>query len=271
MKNMLKIELKRAFANKWFWISVAIGCVVATLQVIFDVVPMTEFMQSSIQRNLPPHTIYNKWLTVNPTIWNTIFFTIFPLLAAIPFANSYHIDLKTGYVKNILTRTSKKSYYVSKYIAVFVSAGAAVVIPLIFNLYLTAMILPSITPSASAGFYPILETATFSNIYYANPGLYTILYLTNIFFVSGILASTALAFSYYIKYKYVITLVPYLCYIFVSFQGMFFSNSSIRIESWVNPCNNATLNLTIVILEITVIFIVTLSIYLIKGKRDDIY
>lgn len=271
MKNMLKIELKRAFANKWFWISVAIGCIIAALQIIFDVVPMTEFMQSSVQRNLPPHTVYNKWLIVNPTIWNTVFFTIFPLLAAIPFANSYYNDLKAGYVKNILTRTSKKSYYVSKYIAVFISAGATAVIPLIFNLYLTAMILPSVTPSASAGFYPILETATFSNIYYSNPALYNLLYLTNIFFVSGLLSSTALATSYYIKYKYVITLVPYLCYILISCLGIFFSNSSVKIESWLNPCNNATLNLTVVISEITVIFAVTLSIYLIKGKRDDVY
>ena len=271
MKKMLKIEIKRAFANKWFLISVVVGCIITLLQVIFDVIPMTNFMESSIQRGMPPHTVYNKWIAVNPTIWNTIFFTIFPLLSAIPYANSFHIDLNSGYIKNVLIRTRRTHYLISKFVAVFVSSGAAVLIPLCFNLYLCAMVLPVITPSASAGFYPILETSAFSALYYAYPMVYVLVYLAIIFLTSGILSSTALVFSYFIKYKYVISLVPDLVYIFISFQSMFFAIPSMRIEYWVNPCNNAILNGAIVIFESTIILFASLLIYLFKGRKDDVF
>jgi len=267
MIRMIKIELKKAFLNKWFLVAVTFGCMIAILQIIQDVVPMVKYTSSCISRNLPPHTLYNKWLGINSTLWNTVFFIIFPLLASIPFADSFHTDLKSGYVKNILTRTSKKNYYFSKYIAVFFSAGTTVVIPLILNLYLTAMILPTITPSVSAGFYPILETATLSHIYYSKPALYIIIYLCIIFMVSGVLASTALAFSHFIKYRYVITLIPYLCYLLVSFESMFFSNASIKIDAWVNPCSNVPLDLRIVILEVIILVLGTLLVYWFTGKK----
>lgn len=77
-----------------------------------------------------------------------LFFLILPLLAALPFADSYFHDLRGGYLYNVCLRTDKKHYFAAKYLAVFLSGGTAVTLPLLANFLLCSMFLPSMKPES---------------------------------------------------------------------------------------------------------------------------
>jgi len=76
-------------------------------------------------------------------------------------------DIKSGIIKNYVTRTAKFNYLAAKYIAVFVTGGVAVVMPLLIN-YLTAItILPSLV--WPVGVFASSPKSIWSAIFYTHP------------------------------------------------------------------------------------------------------
>lgn len=267
MQKILKIELKRAFYNKLFLISVLIGCIITGMQIYQNVLPMMEYNVNTYVE-MPPHSVFSKWIGAGFTFWDDLFFIIFPLLASIPFADSFYIDCKTGYVKNIFTRTKKSDYYLSKFIAVFLSGGTTVIIPLLLNLYLSALCLPSIIPDVTAGTFPIFSNSTGAAFFYTHPFLYVFLYMLLIFIVSGILVTIALAFSFLVNYQYVVTLTPFMCLIFISFVSMFFSNPSLDISQWIKPSQTTVLNFAVIIPEMLVLALFVIITYFQEVRNE---
>src|SRR5574344_655169 len=87
--------------------------------------------------------IYNKRFLIVVLI----FLLTLPVLASIPYSDSYWLDLNSGFAKNVYTRTKKSNYLISRYITNFIIGGICVVIPLIASLYLLFITVPAVTPS----------------------------------------------------------------------------------------------------------------------------
>jgi len=270
MNRILKIELKRAFCNRLFLISLLIGCVIATAQFVFVVCDCIQYVKI-----VPGHymlSVFNQSICFMPSFWTNLFFMIFPILAALPFADSFFTDRKSGYIKNIFTRTNKNHYYISKYIAVFLSGGLVVIIPLILNLYLTALVIPSVIPDvASQGFSLSGCGAIGASVFYTHPYIYFFVYTALIFVTAGLLATIALAFSNIIKFKYIIVLTPFLIFLLSSFASDFFNNYGLDIANWISPGNGITTNFLIVLCELIIIFVFVILFYFIKGGNDEVY
>lgn len=92
-----------------------------------------------------------------------------------PYAVTYLSDIKSGIIKNYVTRTAKFNYLAAKYIAVFVTGGVVVVMPLLIN-YLTAItILPSLVwPVGVFASSPKMHMV--GNILYTSTHLYDYVY-----------------------------------------------------------------------------------------------
>lgn len=272
MKRIFKLELKRAVINKMFLVSLLIGCTIAFCQFFYEVIPMREYLQSLVERGLYPHSVFNKWIGGTfSSFWGSLFFTISPILAALPFSDSLFTDKKDGYVKNLFTRTNKGKYFVSKYIAVFLSGACAVTIPLIFNFYLSSLVLPCVIPDPSTGTFMIMGFHTWANLYFGSPFLYVFIYLTLIFFVSGILTTVALSLSFFVKHKYIVVLTPFLFFELITFLSRAVSVQGLDICSWMQPYQPVILDLSIALPEMLTIFAITLLIYIFRSKNDEVY
>lgn len=55
-----------------------------------------------------PHTVFSKCLSLIYSMFPVYYILIIALIAAMPCAVNMYKDRKTGYIKNIFTRTSKK-------------------------------------------------------------------------------------------------------------------------------------------------------------------
>ena len=159
---VLKLELKKAFKNKFFWISVVLGCLI-TLLSFEHMVNMYYEGMSAISGNstdiiYDPHiginTVFNCWIGGEPfSLGSSIYFFVFPLLIALPYGWSYSEERKCGYRRMMIAKTGKKKYYCAKYVAVFLSGGVAMVLPLIFNFWMTLLVVPAILPDVTMNMF----------------------------------------------------------------------------------------------------------------------
>ena len=105
---MIRMEMKRAFHNRNFYIALIIGCGIAIGQYIQNVLPMIKYLPMDVEKGVYPHSVFNKWIGGEyHTLWPMLFYFILPVLAALPHGDSYYQDIQSGYFKNICTRTKK--------------------------------------------------------------------------------------------------------------------------------------------------------------------
>ena len=148
--KIFKLELRRALFNKWTCISFIIGFVICLIPLWDKLMYMTEFynnMSSGGDKVICTATPYENWLLYDLSeSLHYVYLFIMPLLAVLPFGASYYMDLKSGYVKQLVTRCGSKKYLCAKYGSTFISGGVVVAIPLLLQLMLLALIFPLNNP-----------------------------------------------------------------------------------------------------------------------------
>ena len=225
MCSVLKLELKKAFKNKFFWISVVLGCLI-TLLSFEHMVNMYYEGMSAISGNstdiiYDPHiginTVFNCWIGGEPfSLGSSIYFFVFPLLIALPYGWSYSEERKCGYRRMMITKTGKKKYYCAKYVAVFLSGVVAMVLPLIFNFWMTLLVVPAILPDVTMNmFYGVFGGSFLAELYYTVPFLYVAIYLFIDFVYCGFLVCICMAVSGIVRQKWGVVLIPFLLLLFV--------------------------------------------------------
>jgi hypothetical protein len=221
-----------------------------------------------------PYSLFNTWLGGRGDILETtLYFTLLPLFICIPFAETLFSDRKGGYAKNIVTRIPLRDYYCAKAVAIFLTAATVATVPLIIDLFLTALFVPAVIPLAVAGTFPIFENSMWSALYYSHPFAYTACYLLLIGIFSGLLANLALFFTYLVANRFLVALAPFIVCIFADFVlgslgGLLFQFSPIL---FLRPDQPALASFGIILTE-AVILVVGLAILLIaRIKHDETY
>ncbi len=83
------------------------------------------------------YTVFSTWIGGDGySLGASVYFFIFPLLISIPYGWSYCEEKKNGYIGAVVAKAGKTSYFLAKYIAVFLTGGLAMVIPLFLTFYL---------------------------------------------------------------------------------------------------------------------------------------
>lgn len=222
MRKMCKLELKKAICSRYFCIAVILGCVITLFSLIYKVnlywrdTAVRQEYASATGTMLNPlsamNSLYNSWIGGEPfSVGTTVFFFVFPVLAALPYGWSYCEEKANGYKRTAVVLAGRNAYFVSKYIAVFLSGAFAVTIPLIFNFVTAAMFFPAVTPVVLYDTsYGVFGQSLMSELYYSVPLLYVFCYLCIDFVFCGLLACLSFAVASVVRYKVVSVLFPML-------------------------------------------------------------
>lgn len=227
MKQSIKIELQKAFRNK-FTIHILILLLILTVAHVIEKIEAfkyyREYLDSGENTGNPIITVvsvFTNWIGTDVlSIKSNFFYFILPIVATIPFGWSMIDEMNSGYVKNILCKTSRKSYFISKYIAVFVSGAVMIMIPLILNYVLLSMYLPSIKAERAYPYGVVGEPSMWSGIYYEHPLVYIILYILLDAIFAGLLASISTASAFFIKQRLAVILIPFFIVLFLDYLNM---------------------------------------------------
>ena len=224
MTKSIKTELWKALHNPMFYLSTAIGIAIAVSNVIRSASRIQYFNEA--MASLSPHStssrspigysLFIQWLPIaRTTLCHQIYFFIWPILAAMPFGWSYHQERQNGVYNQIISRSSKQTYFISKYIAVFVSGGLAVSLPLLFDLFATAMVCPYVVPTPIIPINIISDGYFLSELYYSRPWTYAFIICFVDFLLGGITATLCISAGSKIRLQIVVILIPFATYLFL--------------------------------------------------------
>lgn len=270
--NILKVEIRRAFTNRKFIIALMIGIGISMVHItlnIPDVIDKINMAKIYPKENIYVTSSYAVWIGGNTyTAEVYLYYLILPILATLPFGSSFFDDKKSGVTKNIILKSGKGNYFVAKYVATFLSGGFVVVFPLLLNLLVTMMFVPTILPEATAGIFSISGMTMCAELFYDKPLLYIMMYFVIDFIAAGFIATIALVMSFYTEYRFVVELMPMFIYVFI------FSLFSLLSREYMQPDNFLIPSFphsdgVVIFTEIFVLAIITIIFWSVKGKRYE--
>lgn len=228
MIKLVRLELRKAFSNKWFLASLTIACSLSIASAVGAIVAAAQYESIGLEYfdqkyfRLSVLSCYKHWIGVDSGQPATgLFYLLLPLLAAIPYSWSSSYEKKSGYVSQVVTRTNIRSYYLAKYLAVFASGASVIGLSLLVNLFICACSFPAYTPDVfDVVYFGLYEDCLWSEVFYTNPLLYTCLLTTITILFAGLWAVTISTFSFVVKNRLLFTVLPFLILIFVEYLNI---------------------------------------------------
>ena len=216
MRRILKDEYRKVFHSWLFWTVVGIGCCISSINIVENVLWVMKATPTAdlLHRGYAGISLFVRWISVNLASTGTIwFFFIFPILPATAYGWSFLSERKSGYIASVLTRVSKRKYYLSKYIVTYTAGGLVVAIPLLLNLLGNALICPVEQPSVLNMLVPINQDSFLGQIYYSNPWLFSFCAIITDFFWGGATASIAFCVSFFTQRTLTVITVPFALFL----------------------------------------------------------
>ncbi len=223
MVQCMRLELRKAICSNWFLGSMAIGISLSLINIVQNVrivKELTTLLSEALAEGVNLSSSYEgfslfvQWLgTRYASAVNSIFYLIWPVLAAIPYGWSYSKDRLSGYYNQIVTRSNRRIYFYSKYIATFVSGGMVLSIPLLFDLLINALVCPFCVPDVTSSLSAVINVSFLSKLFYTYPWVYALIWCFLDFLWGGFSACMCFLAGTKIRLRVVIMLVPFICFV----------------------------------------------------------
>lgn len=256
-------ELKRAVKSRNFVISLIIGIFICFLDILIFRITFKEDSD---------RILIQAWIGTNYAFaFNSVFYSLMPLIACIPYGASYFSDMRTGYDKNILTRTSRRKYMAAKVSVSFFMGFLAVCIPLLIDLFISAGFYPNLTPEKltflSAG---IIDRDMFPVLFNSRPLLYILIFIFIDGMFGGLFNIISIAVSKFSGSSFTATVVPFVLYILTGVMMQNFESINLSILELVNPVQRYSADIKLICCLYSGILIVCLGIIMRQGRKRDV-
>lgn len=284
LKRMIRLELRKALKNKWFYGAIFIGCAITMLSFADKIDLYQNGLLTQEREGSNPMQaasgLFNLWIGGEPfSLGGAIYFFVFPLLTAIPYGWSYCEEKQCGYIRMAAVRCGRTNYFLAKYIAVFISGGLAMVIPLVFNFLLTSMFAPAVMPSpvycTSNG---VFFHSLMSMVYYTRPFLYVFIYLGIDFVFCGLIACISYSAAGFTRHRVIAVILPLFLLLAFHYSRQFvYTSMTVRYKEispmyFLRPVAAAyTASWAVIITEIVVLLAVTFFLSMVWERKHEIY
>lgn len=206
-----------------------------------------------------------------------LFFLLLPLLAVIPYSWSLLSERASGYAAQIIARSGRVKYFVSKSLAAFLSGGVVVTLPIVFNLIACMCFAPFCTPDvAGVSIFGVYERSLWSWFFYNSPILFCFLRIVLISLFSGLWASFVMSLSALIKRRVPLLILPYLFLILLKFASEQMIDPLFGIQEDLTPFGylravppSYFTSEWVIISEFTILTIFTLA-FIFNSRRVDV-
>lgn len=268
--RIVKEECYRALSGRNMKICLLISFLLAAGQVVC----FYYFHVQELEFQDYPTVLYQSYIgEESHTPFHTLYFSLIPILAVLPFAGSFYYDTKTGYIKNLCCRVPKSKYLLAKYLAVYISGAVGAVLPNILSFLLTALFYPAQKPYVLSLQVGVQDISMFSEYFYTKPLLYMFLCVCIIMVFGGALAVISLSITYYAKNVLVVLFLPYIIY---TIQDLLTTQAGLAGWSWrqiIDPCSEpiypSMITKTSILCNILFLLFITLLSFLFIGCRRD--
>lgn len=206
---MLKEEFKRLISSKFFYFAIILGVLMGILG-LSSYYEDTAYFRDTNNGNAI--SSYEAWFYCLALGGTAIYKIFVPLLASLPFCDSYIKDRKCGYINYVLIRTNFKTYFKNKLLINALAGGLAASIPLILLFLISNILFPANIPNTRFNYYP---SGAFSQIYKQIPAIYIFIIILMNFLFGALYSTIGLGFSVLLKNRLAVTAIPFFLYLFL--------------------------------------------------------
>lgn len=271
-QSIFRIECRRAFHSKGFWIALLVGCVL-TLSDSWEhfqrVMTGRAYEAQIAVEWYDPSSAFGQWFGARGDWQAVVFYLVFPILAVLPHGTSYYQDRKSGYLKNILQRTDKRTYLRAKYGAVFLSGGTVVLLPLLLNFFLLTLYMPMRTAD------PLVMVAGPSNpwagLCYSHTFLYTAIYWVLPFVTGGLFATISLIMGRLVDFYFTVLIAPFVLAVLLYNFAVPMKMEGLAPFHFLQIEQSFGINPWLILLLLLTLLIAGLWGFLRKGCQDEIF
>lgn len=220
MINGIKIEYQKMKLSSGIKIAVVIGLILALGDFWYFYKTFYHMFLNEVEESVNggkyaeliyPPTAIRAWMGSDFTsVFVQLLYLLMPVIAVIPFGASLYVENKSGYVKNVYTKTNKRNYLCGKYIVAFISGGFVSALPLIFNYMIWLLFLPNMPEDVRSMQSVVTNKALFATVYSSNPTLYVMLYALLAFVFGGLFATVSVGISKLANNVFMVYLFPFL-------------------------------------------------------------
>ena len=285
MSGVLKIELRKAFGNKLFLLTLVVGIVIASIsanqniQLYLDAVAHNAYRKeiTDVLFNpmYPAFSPYTYWIGGDYQYpMTSLFYLLLPLMASLAFGWSFFMEKKSGYIKNVVTRTKKIHYFLAIYIAVFLSGGAVIAIPLVINFLTVACFIPAYQPDIYYSIYYSMGYHFLSELFYSSPLVYVIYVMALDFVFSGLIATASLTLTFFVRNRFAVVLLPFLLLLGIQYiQDTLYKIFQVIISpiDFLKAYSSGPVTGWVIFPFMIILFLLTFGITCFKGVRDDVF
>lgn len=265
---MFKIELKKALSRGSFRVAILIGLLLNMVyQFRYQPIIPNNYLEQYYKMSVS--SVYNNFIFFNLSPIGNIYFIILPLIAGIVYCDSYVEDKKSGYIKFIFLRRNKTNYFISKFLANFISTGIAVSFPILLGFLINLLLYPSIPLHSSLGITTIMSGGLFASLFYQHPILYTLLWILIYFVYGGIFATCGFMFSIFIENRFIVSIIPFILWIGVEIVCEIVDKGRFSPYQFLFLSRSQSIN--VILGEAVFVVIVCLLIIFIGGYKSELY
>lgn len=258
-------QLTKRNTSRYFYI---ILIIISIIDVIWTYVNQSRFFNDTSQ-------ISSNWyvfLENSESLVRGFYFVFIPILAILPFGLQYYDEKNSKYKEYLISKGSRKSYYLSKFIISFVSGFITILIFLIVNYIIVHLIYPNNFILGGTFLEPD-SGAFLEKIFYSNVNLYEFIYIVINSLIAGILSLLSLSLCMLFNYKngFLVIAVPFIIYI-VQSVVLFFFNPHYDINQIIQPATRYGFTNPITsnnIITILFIWFISSAIFFVIGYKKE--
>ena len=144
MRQVVSLELKKAFRTKGFYIALVVGLLISLYHTVwiyrYAYAPNNaEYEEVAEAGEMDKEYGYwyeigvlDGWLgTELQSPCNQLFYLLLPFLAVLPYGSQLFSEWNNGYAGQMIIRCGRRRYLTARGIAAFVSGGCVIAIPLL--------------------------------------------------------------------------------------------------------------------------------------------
>jgi hypothetical protein len=281
VKRVLKHELSKLLQSNTFKIAVAVGCLISVSHFVYIFFRVRWIYNSNFDFREHPFGLDNISLLYRfigcdeSSVISTLFYLLFPILAAFPCGTSLYHERKNGYQVQVIARVGKKKYLTAKFITAFLSGTSVIGISLVINFMLCAMICPITSVNILSFELPMYQGYFCAYLFYNYPLLFLIAAVLMSSIWGGVCAVLAMAAEMFIQNAVIITLFPFILFYSVTFVieclrgALFYTYYEIRpVKLFIAVCDNMNPAWYIAVWQICILA-ASFGIYFWRGMKRE--
>lgn len=276
MKSCIRAEIYKAFHNKAFFVSLAVGLTMAAADIVQNFLDVQSFPGAALSPGgYDGMSLFVNWIGLNAyTLGHKLLLYTWPLLAALPFGWSLFSENKSRYSNQIIVRAGRGGYLLAKAAANFIAGGTVLFVPVAADLLLNALVCPDCLPDVMLHVTAITSGYFLSEMFYTQPWLFCAIWSAVIFLWGGVTATICLAAAQVFRHSAVVVIFPYVLYLVLTFAaGFVFSLSGITAElsplSLFSAAPYSANPAYVIFTEMAVIMLASMAVLFICEKKHE--